>query len=167
MEVYGKNWLRSLFYKNKRVNKSKDIYEDLIKARDAWFRVLSSHKDSFGRISLPHPAPMLKEKHIEGCYLLHDREAILKKMKIEGVAAEVGVQTGEFSRSILDICSPSKLFLIDIDLTSYLIRKRFSTEASLGIVQLHEGDSSSTFKQFECSLFACFIFSQNLIDLHC
>jgi len=153
MEVYGKNWLRSLFYKNKRVNKSKDIYEDLIKARDAWFRVLSSHKDSFGRISLPHPAPMLTEKHIEGCYLLDDREAILKKMKIESVAAEVGVQTGEFSRSILDICSPSKLFLIDIDLTSYLIRKRFSTEASLGIVQLHEGDSSSTLKQFPDSYF--------------
>jgi hypothetical protein len=62
---YGLN-----FIKNKRDNKSKDIHEDLIKDRDVWFRVLSSHKDSFGRIPLPHPAPMLIEKHIEGRYLL-------------------------------------------------------------------------------------------------
>ena len=102
----------------------------VIKAGDAWFRVLSAHKDSFGRIPLPHPAPIFTEKHIEGCYLLPDKETILKKMKTEWVAAEVGVQTGEFSRSIIDICSPSKLHLIDIDLTSYSIRKKFSTEIS-------------------------------------
>ena len=155
MKAYGKNWLRSLFYfvKNIRNNESRELHEDLIKARDAWFRVLSPHKDSFDRIPLPHPAPMLTEKHIEGCYLLPHREAILKKMKIGGIAAEVGVQTGAFSRSILDICSPSKLHLIDIDLTSYSIRKRFGPEISSGLVQLHEGDSSSTLKNFPNSYF--------------
>ena len=81
MKAYGTNWFRSLFYfvKSIRNNESRNIHEDLIKARDAWFRVLSSHKDLFGRIHLPHPAPMLAEQHIEGCYLLPHREAILKK----------------------------------------------------------------------------------------
>jgi predicted O-methyltransferase YrrM len=155
MGASSKGWLRGLssFIKSTPDNKSEDIRRDLIKARGAWFRALASHKDSFGRIPLPHPAPMLKQQHIEGCLLLASREAILKKMRTGGVAAEVGVQTGEFSRSILDICSPSKMHLIDIDLTTYAIRKGFSAEISSGIVQLHEGDSSSTLKQFPDSYF--------------
>ena len=150
-----RGWLRALssIIKSGPDKKSEDIHKKLIKARDAWFGALASHKDSFGRILLPHPAPMLKPQHMEGCYLLDSREAILNKMRTGGVAAEVGVQTGEFSKSILDICSPSKIHLIDIDLTTHSIGKRFSTEISSGIVQLHEGDSSLILKQFPDSYF--------------
>jgi len=91
---------------------------------------------------------MLTEKQIENCCLLADRNAVLQKMKRGGNVAEVGVLTGQFSRTILDLCSPSKLHLIDIDLTRYSIGEQFKNEIASGIVQLHQGDSSSILRDF-------------------
>jgi len=130
------------------VDEPKDIREAMSKAREAWFRVMEPYKNSFGCIQLPHSAPMLTNKHVEGCYVLPDRETILQQMKRGGIVAEVGVQTGEFSRSILNICSPSKIHLIDIDLSSHSIHEKFGKEINEEIVQLHEEDSSSAIKKF-------------------
>lgn len=41
------------------------------------------------------------------------RQALLAKMSTHGICAEIGVWKGAFSRSILKITRPSKLFLID------------------------------------------------------
>ena len=60
-----------------------------------------------------------------------------------GTAAEVGVYTGNFSRQILDICKPSKLYLIDINLYKNKIDKQFKSQIGSGTVILKEGDSST------------------------
>ena len=124
-----------------------------MKAREAWFTVMAPYKTSLGLIQLPHPAPMLTEKQMANCHLLPTRDAVLQKMKTGGVVAEVGVQTGEFSRTILDLCSPSKLHLIDIDLNRFSVGERFKNEVASGAVQLHQGDSSSILRQFEDDYF--------------
>ncbi|BAT55525.1 hypothetical protein NOS3756_45130 [Nostoc sp. NIES-3756] len=154
-----KSFLRKIFsflknYINNTENqKMEDINSTLMKAKDAWFEVMKPYTDSFGIIKLPHPAPMLTENEVSKCSLLANREAILKKMKKGGFVAEVGVQTGQFSRSILDICSPSKLYLIDIDLTSYSIKEKFQAQIDAEIVELHEGDSSSWLARMPDSYF--------------
>lgn len=127
---------------------SSDIDQQLEKARAAWLRQMEAFKDSFGCIQLPAFTPMLTERHLENCRLLPCREAILQKMRVGVVAAEVGVETGQFSRSILDICKPSKLHLIDHDLHRFSIHEKFKNEIDAGTVYLHEGDSSSIIQEF-------------------
>lgn len=124
-----------------------DTNKALQKARAVWLEQMDEYKDPLGCIKLPL-MPMLTERHLENCRLLPNREAILHSIRIGGIAAEVGVQTGKFSRAILDICRPSKLHLIDLDLHSFNIREKFKTEIDTGIVHLHEGDSSSILQDF-------------------
>jgi len=69
-------------------------------------------------------------------------------MKVGGICAEVGVQTGQFSKSILGICRPSKLHLIDLNLQDFPIRELFHSEVDAGAVFLHEGDSSAILQGF-------------------
>ena len=130
----------------------KDIDRKLQKAQAAWLRQMKDFKDSFGCIQLPH-TPMLTERHLKNCRLLPYREAILQKMRIGGVVAEVGVQTGQFSKSIIDICQPFKLHLIDLDLQRFSIHNKFKQEIDAGIVYLHEGDSSSIIQDFPNNYF--------------
>jgi predicted O-methyltransferase YrrM len=51
---------------------------------------------------------------IENAVVLPDRRALLEHLPKGAVIAEIGVAWGEFSREILDICQPRKLFLIDL-----------------------------------------------------
>lgn len=129
-----------------------DIDQALQKARAAWLEIMRDYKDPFGCIKLPI-TPMLTERHLENCRLLPSRESILHRMRVGGIAAEVGVQTGQFSKSILDICQPSELHLIDIDLHSFAIHEKFKTEIDTGIVHLHEDDSPSMITEFPDSYF--------------
>jgi hypothetical protein len=114
---------------------------------------MAPYENSIGAIELPDQAPRLSEKQLENCRLMCNREAILGKMKTGGVAAEVGVQAGAFSRNILQICSPARLHLIDIDLRSHSISEKFKAEVDAGVVELHEGDSSSVLRTFPDSYF--------------
>jgi SAM-dependent methyltransferase len=96
-----------------------------------------------GLVELP-AGPMLTDRHLTRCQVLPDRVAMLRRMPTGGVAVEVGVQTGGFSRRILDICRPSRLHLIDLDLHSYSIAAAFEPEIKAGVVVLHEDDSAAT-----------------------
>jgi len=125
----------------------KDIDQQLEKARAAWLEQMKDFKDVFGCIQLPF-TPMLTERHLENCRVLPNREAILQKMGVNPVAAEVGVQTGQFSKSILNACKPFKLHLIDRDLNSFSIYEQFKEEIDAGIVYLHGGDSSLIIQEF-------------------
>jgi predicted O-methyltransferase YrrM len=113
----------------------------LAKARKAFLAHMADFRNELGAVELPRD-PMLEERHLTSCRLLPYREAILKQMPVGGVVAEIGVETGRFSRAILDICQPSRLHLIDIDLRRFDIRKQFASEIRAGVVCLHEGDSS-------------------------
>ena len=57
-------------------------------------------------------------------------------------------ETGKFSKSILEICRPSKLHLIDLNLQEYSIRERFQSDIDADVVCLHEGDSSIIIQGF-------------------
>jgi hypothetical protein len=153
MQTLLKKWLRSFTHPSEDTTHSfKDINEALAKAREAWLDVMQPYQNSLGFIPLPHSVPTITEKHLENCCLLSGRETILKKMKPGGVIAEVGVLTGDFSRSILDLCSPSKLHLIDINLRNS-VHERFRTEIDAGVIQLHQGDSSSILEGFPNNYF--------------
>jgi len=69
-------------------------------------------------------------------------------MKVGGICAEVGVETGKFSKSILGICRPSKLHLIDLNLQGFSIREQFQSDIDADVVRLHEGDSSTILQGF-------------------
>jgi hypothetical protein len=91
---------------------------------------------------------MLEDRHLANCQLLASRDGIIKRMPSGGQVAEVGVLKGEFSLTLLDSCAPSRLHLIDLDLTSHRIEERFSTEIRAGRVVLHEGESAEVLQGF-------------------
>jgi hypothetical protein len=60
---------------------------------------------------VPH---VLKEKHVKHCEVLARRRLILDKLPKNLVVAEVGVQFGDFTKSILKQMSPTKFYAIDL-----------------------------------------------------
>ena len=87
---------------------------------------------------------------IKNLRILPDRLAMLEMMPRGAVVAEVGVAEGGFSESILQICKPAILHLVDLwssDLkeTSYnecayaTVKGRFAGEIDAGRVVLHRG----------------------------
>jgi predicted O-methyltransferase YrrM len=126
---------------------TQNIDQALQQAQAQWLKQMESYKDSLGCIQLP-TAPVLMDRHLENCRVLPYREAILQRMRVGGTVAEVGVQTGRFSRSILNICRPSKLHLIDLNLQVFSIHEQFKPEIDAGTVHLHEGDSSTILGDF-------------------
>ncbi len=120
-----------------------DLTKELARARLAWLKKLRGFRKTPGVVELP-ASPMLTDRHLTRCRVLPDRGAMLQRMPTGGVAVEVGVQTGPFSRRILDICRPSRLHLIDVDLQSHSIAAKFEREIEAGVVALHEDDSAAT-----------------------
>lgn len=71
-----------------------------------------------------------------------------------GVCAEVGVWKGEFSRSILDITSPTRLHLIDFAKdTIDLVDRVFAAEKAEGLVHTHHGLSVPTLESMPNAYF--------------
>ncbi len=102
-----------------------------------------------------------------------DRNFLLHQVPPGGVAAEIGVWKGDFSRAILDIARPSKLHLIDpwkfeggaeyaeslygrnavggqaaMDATYDAVRRRFAPEIGAGTVVVHRAASSEAVRDF-------------------
>jgi len=92
----------------------------------------------------PYPETKLLDCHLRHAGLLPDREALLEKMPKGGVAAEVGVAEGGFSRKILDVCRPKKLYCIDVWFNEKAYEKTLAVlkpEIESGIVEILKGDS--------------------------
>ena len=88
-------------------------------------------------------AEKLTSRHIKNCKLVEDRIKMLDFIPKGGVCAEIGILKGDYSRYILDIVKPQKLYLIDIDPKSIKVaRKRFEDEIEQNLVQVHKKDSS-------------------------
>jgi hypothetical protein len=130
----------------KRFLKSR-IQRKLLKARDAWMAVMSDYRDERGLACLPVP-PMLEDQHLTDCQLVSSRDGIIRRMPHGGRVAEVGVLAGDFSEVLLENCSPRELHLIDLDLDSHQIGKRFANGLVSGRVVLHEGNSAHVLKKF-------------------
>ncbi|MBO6816384.1 MAG: class I SAM-dependent methyltransferase [Rhizobiaceae bacterium] len=72
----------------------------------------------FGVNSYLNRAPrIVDDSKLEGAVLLSDRYQLLERLPRRGIVAEIGVDQGHFSKSIIEICYPDELFLIDIDLS--------------------------------------------------
>lgn len=56
----------------------------------------------------------LQQKHISNLKVIQNRNKLLEFLPKNGIVAELGVNKGEFSREIFEICDPEKLHLIDI-----------------------------------------------------
>lgn len=65
------------------------------------------------RISSGIPIFKLSKIHIQNARLLTTREELLELLPKGGVVAELGVDEGEFSKSILEINKPKKIHLVD------------------------------------------------------
>jgi hypothetical protein len=73
---------------------------------------MSEEHESNG--SYPHAMP-LKEKHVRNCRVFPNRANMLECCyPLKAVGAEVGVLAGDFSKKILEILKPKKLYLIDL-----------------------------------------------------
>lgn len=63
----------------------------------------------------PPPAPELPQELLRSCQFLSSRYRMLELIPRGGVAAELGVLDGDFSREILSRCRPVELHLVDVD----------------------------------------------------
>ncbi|MEX3020577.1 class I SAM-dependent methyltransferase [Kluyvera sp. STS39-E] len=59
------------------------------------------------------PKMKLEQKNIANCQILLDRKALLGNLPKDAIVAEIGVDKGDFSEQILNVCTPSKLYLVD------------------------------------------------------
>jgi hypothetical protein len=61
-----------------------------------------------------YPAAGFENKHVAHLVSLPDRQELLKHLPTGAVVAEIGVNEGDFSQQILNVCHPQKLILIDV-----------------------------------------------------
>jgi hypothetical protein len=125
VKTVGRKLINQLMVTKESGAPARSLDRRLQKARAAWFREMEHFKDSEGCILLPDDAPMLTDDALKNCQMLPYREAILERMKKDGIAAEVGVQAGYFSENILRICQPKRLHLLDLYLQKYRIAEKF------------------------------------------
>lgn len=101
----------------------------------------------------------LEDKNIKNCKVLKNRTSLLKNLSAhydnKFNFAEIGVAFGNFSREIINICKPEKLYLIDawegerfgsgID----TVMQNFEDEIKMELVEIKRGFSFDVLYQFE------------------
>jgi hypothetical protein len=94
-------------------------------------------------------APTLQDRHVKNCRLFCSREEMLLQLPRGSVCCEVGVQSGYFSDQIIRSVKPSRLHLIDTDL-SQIHYDSFPLQPHIdsGIVKLHQGLSTQVLASF-------------------
>lgn len=110
-------------------------------------QVMSDYRDEHGMVCPPIP-PMLEDRYLKNCQIVANRDKLVQQMPHGGHIAEVGVLAGNFSQVLLDQCSPTKLHLIDLDLHSHQIQKRFADKVQSGTIVLHEERSWRALRKF-------------------
>lgn len=103
--------------------------------------------------------PPLDLVHTEVCQVLPTREAMLDCLPKGGVAAEVGVASGDFSEEILKRIEPRKLYLIDAWQDEryaeglQCVQERFASRINDGSVELRRGLSCDVLASFPDNYF--------------
>ena len=102
----------------------------------------------------------LQDHHIENAKVLINREALLHKLHGKAVVAELGVNKGQFSQNIINICCPCKLHLIDTWGTDRYnqtdrkyVEEKFSKLIDETIVEINQGLSTQVLKEFDDNYF--------------
>jgi predicted O-methyltransferase YrrM len=127
---------RLLFFTLPKIRQAKEDYEKLL------------------------PKKELDAIHTANCVVLPNRMALLEKLPKNGHVAELGVDTGGYSRLIIELIHPAKLHLVDAwDTKRYGEDKaqgviiKFEKEIAEGKVQLHRGYSTQRAADFADSYF--------------
>ena len=94
-----------------------------------------------------HIAPPLGDEHMPNAKLYPNRAAMLRALPKGGKVGEVGTWRGDFSKRIAAVCRPNEFHLIDIDLGP-LDDAGIRASSPEGVVQKHEGDSSTILSNF-------------------
>jgi ubiquinone/menaquinone biosynthesis C-methylase UbiE len=98
------------------------------------------------------PLPLTQEHVDSDARLFWSRQAYLDTLPKGGVWTEVGVLRGDFASQILTKTKPTKLHLIDKQLTRFDVRTRFADRPN---VECHEGQSTDVLATFPDAYFDC------------
>lgn len=123
-------------------------------------RVIKSLQEGRKKREQELPKVPLEQKHVQNCKLLLNRKGLLEKMPKESVVAEIGVDEGEFSQSILKTVQPKKLHLVDSwDSDRYhngkfqKVQQLLSSEIKDEQVKIHRQLSTVAVEDFEDGYF--------------
>ena len=123
-------------------------------------RVIQSLQEGRKKREQEIPKVRLEQKHVRNCDPLLNREKLLEKMPKKSVMAEIGVDQGEFSQSILNIVQPEKMHLIDSwgssryhDGKFEKVKQTFSDQIDKQKVQIHRNLSTEAVNDFEDQYF--------------
>lgn len=102
------------------------------------------------------PKAVLRPEHVARCRMLLDREALLRELPPGGVGAELGVDQGDFTETILRVARPQRLFLVDSwattrynDDKAQRVQDRFATQIAAGQVSILRGLSLEAVSRFD------------------
>ena len=86
------------------------------------FKIINSYRlKKYGNPKLVD----LEKKHLRNSELIPDRNSLLECLPKNSICAEIGVDEGIFSKEILKISNPKKLFLIDFWEGTYKHQKKY------------------------------------------
>lgn len=113
------------------------------------------------KVSSKIPKTQIKAEHLKNTVVLTDRFEMLKLLPQNAVVAEIGVDEGNFSKSIMQLAKPKKLHLVDLwaDIVMYGkdkeigVKKLFKKEIENGEVEIHIGYSTDVVDSFPNAYF--------------
>ena len=96
------------------------------------------------------PSVDLEQKHIQNLHIILNRQELLRLLLKNAVCAEIGVDKGEFSESILKVAKPAKLHLVDAwgdsgryhDGLKLIVEDKFKDEIKKNRVEINLGYST-------------------------
>jgi hypothetical protein len=116
---------------------TKITFEQVEQKRRAFAQAVRTFGKQKGRYH--NPAPELPAAKLDGCEVLHNREALLDKAPRGGMMGQIGAGQGNFTAEILERCRPEKLHLFDVtELTNPKVRAEMALQNSRLKTQLGE-----------------------------
>ena len=112
------------------------------------------------RVSRNIPQYVIRDIHIRNTKLITNREDLLRLLPQNGVVAELGVDEGDFSQSILTLNKPKKLHLVDFwgskrynQEKKRQVESRFKENIQNGEVEINIGLSTNVVEGFQNEYF--------------
>lgn len=97
----------------------------------------------------------LENKHLDGAVLIASRDVLLELIAKDGIAAELGVASGDYTSKIIKIAKPKKLHLVDAWHSERYnenlfndVKDRFKSDISSGKIEVHRNLSTLAVTNF-------------------
>lgn len=133
---------------NRALLKAQQLSKNIIdfnQLKTIWYRL--GRKD--------YPKISLHNENIENCKLLDNRITFLEKFPKGMIMAEVGSFKGDYAQQILEICKPTKLYLVDAwegerwEQYYQVVMDRFEEQIATGLVEIRRGYSTDILTTFD------------------